>query len=476
MAVPAHDQRDYEFAQKYNLNIVKVVDNQTSNDEFTHDAGILINSGKYNGLESSEATLKVVKDLQDKGVAKPVVNYKMRDWSVSRQRYWGAPIPIIHCQKCGIVPVPEQDLPVILPELTDFQPSGDGRSALARAKDWLVVDCPKCGGKAERETDTLDTYICSSWYMLRYLDPHNQAKIFDSKVANKWMPIDFYNGGDHATAHLLYARFVTRFFYKLGLVNNPEPFKQMLFNGKVVAKDGSPFSKTLGNGPDPLQIINSGYGADALRVYLMFAAPLELGARWDEQGVPGAYRYLNRLWTLTQEYLESKIIDDLPTDAVKKLKYATNNLIKKSTQDLENNKYNTAIASCMTQLNELYKYKVSLPFGKNPVWQSALEANIVCIAPFAPHIADELWQQLGHSSSVQKDSWPNLDTTTLSQDIVTIVVQVNGKLRGTIEMPAGSAQKDVEAKAKAHKNVASYITGDAKKIIYIKDKLLNIVV
>ena len=476
MAVPAHDQRDYEFAQKYNLNIVKVVDNQTSNDEFTHDAGILINSGKYNGLESSEATLKVVKDLQDKGVAKPVVNYKMRDWSVSRQRYWGAPIPIIHCQKCGIVPVPEQDLPVILPELTDFQPSGDGRSALARAKDWLVVDCPKCGGKAERETDTLDTYICSSWYMLRYLDPHNQAKIFDSKVANKWMPIDFYNGGDHATAHLLYARFVTRFFYKLGLVNNPEPFKQMLFNGKVVAKDGSPFSKTLGNGPDPLQIINSGYGADALRVYLMFAAPLELGARWDEQGVPGAYRYLNRLWTLTQEYLESKTLDDISADATKKLQFATNNLIKKATQDLENNKYNTAIASCMTQLNELYKYKVSLPFGKNPVWQSALEANIVCIAPFAPHIADELWQQLGHSSSVQKDSWPNLDTTTLSQDTVTIVVQVNGKLRGTIQMPAGSAQKDVEAGAKAHKNVASYITGDAKKIIYIKDKLLNIVV
>lgn len=476
MAVPAHDQRDYEFAKKYDLNIIKVIDNQTTNDEFTHDAGVLINSGGYNGLESSEAALKIVKDLLNKGVAKKVVNYKMRDWSVSRQRYWGAPIPIIHCQKCGVVPVPEQDLPVILPELTDFQPSGDGRSALARAKDWLVVDCPKCGGKAERETDTLDTYICSSWYMLRYLDPHNQAKIFDSKVANKWMPIDFYNGGDHATAHLLYARFVTRFFYKLGLVNNPEPFKQMLFNGKVVAKDGSPFSKTLGNGPDPLQIINSGYGADALRVYLMFAAPLELGARWDEQGVPGAYRYLNRLWTLTQEYLGSKTLDDLPTDAVKKLKYATNNLVKKATQDLENNKYNTAIASCMTQLNELYKYKVSLPFGKNLVWQSALEANIVCIAPFAPHIADELWQQLGHSTIVQKDSWPNLDTTTLSQDTVTIVVQVNGKLRGTIEMPAGSVQKDIEAKAIAHKNVASYITGDAKKVIYIKDKLLNIVV
>ena len=454
----------------------KLVWQQLQNETALEAKGNLINSGIYDGLESSEATLKIVKGLQDKGLAKKVVNYKMRDWSVSRQRYWGAPIPIIHCQKCGIVPVPEQDLPVILPELTDFQPSGDGRSALARAKDWLVVDCPKCGGKAERETDTLDTYICSSWYMLRYLDPHNQAKIFDSKIANKWMPIDFYNGGDHATAHLLYARFVTRFFYKLGLVNNPEPFKQMLFNGKVVAKDGKIFSKTLGNGPDPLQIINSGYGADALRVYLMFAAPLELGARWDEQGVPGAYRYLNRLWTLTQEYLESKTLDDLPADAVKKLKYSTNNLIKKATQDLENNKYNTAIAFCMAQVNELYKYKVRLPFGKNPVWQSALEANIVCIAPFAPHIADELWQQLGHSTSVHKDSWPKLDTTTLSQDTVTIVVQVNGKLRGTIAMPADSTQKDVEAKAKAHKNVASYITGDAKKIIYIKDKLLNMVV
>ena len=477
MAVPAHDQRDYEFAQKYNLDIIRVIDNQSSDDEFTQDSGILVNSGIYNGLESSEATIKIVKDLQDKGMAKKVVNYKMRDWSVSRQRYWGAPIPIIHCQKCDVVPVPEKDLPVILPELSDFKPSGDGRSALARAKDWLMVDCPKCGGKAERDTDTIDTYVCSSWYMLRFIDPHNQQEIFSSERANKWMPVDFYNGGDHAVAHLLYARFITRFFHKIGLLDNPEPFKQMLFNGKVTASDGAAFSKTLGNGPDPLKIIDSGYGADALRIYLMFAAPLEFGARWDEQGVPGAYRYLNRLWTLTQDYLESKTIDDLSVDAIKKLKFATNNLVKKATRDLENNKYNTAIASCMEQLNDLYKYKVSLPFGKNPIWQGAIEANIACIAPFAPHIADELWQQLGHSISIQKDSWPELDISTLDKDIITIIVQVNGKLRAKLSLDKNSSEEEVTNSALSQPHVQSFI-GDKKpiKIIYISQKLINIVV
>ncbi|MEJ0073506.1 MAG: class I tRNA ligase family protein [Candidatus Saccharibacteria bacterium] len=245
--------------------------------ECYHGEGVMINSGLYDGMSTSEAREKIVADLTAKGDAVEKTNYKMRDWSVSRQRYWGAPIPIIHCPKDGAVLVPEADLPVILPELDDFQPSGDGRSALARAKDWLTATCPECGGPAERETDTLDTYICSSWYMLRYLDPHNQQAPFDSAIANKWMPIDFYNGGDHATAHLLYARFVTRFFSKLGLVDNPEPFKQMLFNGKVTAADGKMFSKSKGNGIDPLEIIDQGYGADALRTYLMFAAPLELG-------------------------------------------------------------------------------------------------------------------------------------------------------------------------------------------------------
>ena len=291
------------------------------------------------------------------------------------------------------------------------------------------------------------------------------------------MPIDFYNGADHATAHLLYARFVTRFFYKIGLVSNPEPFKQMLFNGKVVAKDGSPFSKTLGNGPDPLRIIESGYGADSLRLYLMFAAPLELGARWDERGVAGAYRYLNRLWNIVQEYLSTKKLNDISASDINKLKNVNNELITKATHDLEANRYNTAIAACMAHLNDIYKYKVSMQFGKNNIWQKSIESNIACIAPFAPHIADELWQQLGHSSSVHKDTWPLTDSSDLVQNVLKIAVMVNGKVRGEIEVPADSDQEVVQEEAIKNQNVSSYLESqEIKKVIFVKNKIINFVV
>jgi leucyl-tRNA synthetase len=366
-------------------------------------------------------------------------------------------------------------LPVILPELDDFQPTGDGRSALARATDWLIADCPQCGGKAERETDTLDTYICSSWYMYRYFDPRNQQKIFDSDVVNKWAPIDFYNGGDHATAHLLYARFVVRFFSKIGLVTEPEPFKQMLFNGKVTAADGSAFSKSKGNGIDPLEIINSGYGADALRTYLMFASPLELTAKWDSQGVPGTYRFLSRVWNLVGEYNESNELEltDTQTNDIHR---AVHRAIKKITEDIEHNRYNTAIATAMSCTNDLYKFK-SVGFGKNETWHTALENIVSCIAPFAPHLSEQLWHDLGHSSSVHRDSWPAYEEKYLQQDSVTVAIQINGKLRSEITIAPDASEETAIAVAKGDPKIEPLLTGkDIAKVIYVAGRIVNFVV
>lgn len=437
--------------------------------------GLMVNSGPYDGLASSEARKKIVADLAAKGVAEEHINYRMRDWSVSRQRYWGAPIPIIHCEKCGPVLVSDDNLPVILPELDDFKPSGDGRSALARAKDWLSVDCPQCGGKAERETDTLDTYICSSWYFLRYFDPHNQQQAFGSDVVNKWMPVDFYNGADHATAHMLYARFVTRFFAKIGLLQEPEPFRQFLFNGKVTASDGTAFSKTLGNGIDPLEIIEQGYGADALRTYLMFAAPLELGARWDSQGVPATHRFIARVWNLVQEFEQSEA-RELSANQQASINRAVHHMIKKVTEDIEANRYNTAIAAMMECANALYRLKAEF-FGRHEVWRQALMNLVGCMAPFTPHASEELWHQLGHSMSVHRDSWPQYDAQYLTQDTATVAVQVNGKLRGTVEVPVEADETAVHAVARAAGRLKSHLADkQLVKTIYIPGKLINFVV
>jgi leucyl-tRNA synthetase len=465
MAVPAHDERDQEFATKFDIPVIGVID----------DNGKLKNSAEYDGQTAKEAMKGIVKMLAKRGAATEKTNYKMRDWSVSRQRYWGAPIPIINCPDHGPVLVPEDQLPVVLPELVDFKPAGDGRSALARATDWLQAPCPTCGKPGERETDTLDTYICSSWYMLRYFDPHNQQQIFSSDIANKWMPIDFYNGADHATAHMLYARFVTRFFTKLGLLDNPEPFKQFLFNGKVTAHDGQMFSKSKGNGVDPLEIINQGYGADALRTYLMFAAPLDLWIRWDSQGVPGTHRFLSRIWTLVQEYLASadKKADDKTTAELRRV---THGMAKKMTEDIEANRYNTAIAAAMAAVNDLYKLKVD-HLAKNDAWQQALEFVVACVAPFAPHMADELWLQLGHHTSIQKDSWPKYDEKYLATDTITVAVQVNGKLRGTIEVAADVTEDDALEAAKKDSNVANHLQGKTvARAVYVPHKLINFVV
>lgn len=435
--------------------------------------GLLVNSDKYDGISTSDAREQIVKDLAG---AEFKTTYRMRDWSVSRQRYWGAPIPVIHCPKCGPQLVADKDLPVVLPELKDYAPSGDGRSALAQATDWLKVDCPKCGGQAERDTDTIDTYVDSAWYFLRYLDPHNKQAIFDNKTINHWMPVDFYNGADHATAHMIYARFITRFFHKQKMIDDPEPFKRFLFNGKVTAADGSQFSKSKGGGPDPLDIIDSGYGADALRMYLMFAAPLEDWIRWNPQGVPGTYRFLNRLWELVQSYFhEAK---DVKSQSPKnEILLKTHQAIRKVTQDLEQQKYNTAIAAMMALLNDLYKIQAADGMNKSEDWQFALESITQLVAPFAPHIAEELWHQLGHEDSVNQDHWPVWDEKLAAEQTITLVVQINGKVRAEIEAPADIEAAAAIKLAKAEPKIAE-LTKDQtiKKEIYVPGRLVSLVI
>jgi leucyl-tRNA synthetase len=480
MAVPGEDERDFEFANKHQLPIVYTTQQQefvSYADEIkpNRKSFIVANSGEFDSLDFDAARHAILEKLISLGVAEAVTHYKIRDWSVSRQRYWGAPIPIINCDKCGPVLVPDEKLPVILPELTDFQPSGDGRSALARATEWLHVPCPECGGEAERETDTLDTYICSSWYMLRYMDPHNDTEAFGSEVTNKWMPIDFYNGADHATAHMLYARFVTRFFYKKGLLDNPEPFKKFLYNGKVTASDGQMFSKSKGNGVDPLEIIESGYGADALRTYLMFASPLELWTKWDANGVPGCYRFLNRVFNLVNEFVETPKNED-ETESVSSLKIV-HAAIKKVTDDIEDQRYNTAIAAMMKATNELYELKTSSGFTDNKSWYDSLQALVMLIAPFAPHTAEELWHLLGHEDSVNVGHWPKYDEKFLVSEVMKLAVQVNGKVRAEIEVPADADEDTIKAEALAQENVRNHLKGqEPSKVIYVKGRLISVVV
>ena len=480
MAVPAHDERDNEFARTFDLPIVQVVQHEddsmsetaSRSDVFHVGEGILMNSGHFDGMVTSDAREEIVAWLEEQGIGKAKTTFKIRDWSVSRQRYWGAPIPIIHCRECGPQLVPEDQLPVVLPELNDFAPSGDGRSALARATDWLEVSCPNCSGSAERETDTLDTYICSSWYFLRYLEPENIEAPFTKATADKWMPVDFYNGADHATAHMIYARFITRFLSEQGYLDNPEPFKKFLFNGKVTAQNGEMFSKSKGNGVDPLEIINQGYGADALRTYLMFAAPLDTWIKWDPQGVPATHRFLSRIWNLVQEFQAAdKTLED--NQAVEKIIHP---LVRKVTYDIEHQKYNTAIAAMMEATNKLYALKKD-GFEGSQSWQSGLVRLVALVAPFAPHMADELWQQLGQDGTIQRDSWPTWDEQYLSADTITIAVQVNGKLRATLTLAADVDEELATAAAMQDAGVLRHLDGkEPRKVIYVAGRLVNIVV
>ena len=481
MAVPGEDERDFQFAQKYELPIIYTTQQQ----EFVHygeqikpnrKAFTLANSGEFDGLNFEQGRQKITEKLVQAGVAEEVVQYKMRDWLISRQRYWGAPIPIIHCDEHGAVAVPEDQLPVVLPEVENFAPTGGAHSVLAEVDEWVNVECPTCGKPAKRETDTMDGYACSSWYFLRYTDPFNTDLAWDPKRANAWMPVDFYNGGDHATAHLLYARFFMRFFHKLGLVDTPEPFKQMYYHAKIMAPDGTAFSKSRGNGVDPLDLIEAGYGADAVRTYIMFIAPPDIESPWSDTGVPGTYRFLNRLWVITQEFIESAN-ESSPEQASESLRYTAHKTIKKVTEDIDRVHLNTAVSAMMECVNELYKLKASDGFTDREGWTFALESLLQLVAPYAPHIAEELWHQLGHEDTIHVDHWPAYDEAYLSEEEMTIVVQVNGKVRAELRVSSDAAAEEVIRQAKDHAKITELLSDKTiKREIYVPGKLVNLVV
>lgn len=462
MAVPAHDERDREFAEKFGLEVVKVIDE-------TIGEGALINSAQFDGVPSSEAREKIVAWLETQGIGSATTTYKMRDWLISRQRYWGAPIPIIHCDEHGAVPVPEGELPVVLPEVEDYAPKGDGKSVLAGVEEWVNAQCPECGKPAKRETDTMDGYACSSWYLLRYADPKNTDKAWDEAKVNYWSPVDFYVGGDHAVAHLLYVRFWAHVFNDMGLLDHKEPVKKLVYHGYVNAEDGRKMSKSLGNVIDPLDIIDQGYGADTLRTYVLFMGPIELDSAWSSQGVGGVYRFLNRVWTLSQEYLSSDKDGPQVTSRLESTRHKT---IKKVTNDYRQLSFNTAIAALMEYVNELYKAKTE---GFSYDWHTQLETLVQLLSPFAPHMTAELWQQLGNESSLDTATWPQWDEAKTAAESVTIVVQVNGKVRAKMELPADIGQDAAIAAALANDNVSRFIIGEPKKTVYVPGRLVSIV-
>lgn len=473
MAVPAHDERDYAFAKKYSLPIVEVVaSDKNDGEQIYHGEGPLLNSAQFDGMQSSEAREEIVAWLEQRQLGRSKTTYKMRDWLISRQRYWGAPIPIIHCDEHGAVAVPEDQLPVVLPEIEDFAPKGDGKSALARADEWVNTTCPTCGKPAKRETDTMDGYACSSWYLLRYSDPQNAERAWDPEKANYWSPVDFYVGGDHAVAHLLYVRFWSHVFYDMGLIDAKEPVKKLVYHGYINAEDGTKMSKSKGNVIDPLDVIDQGYGADALRTYVLFMGPIELDAAWSSKGIAGIYRFLNRIWTLNQEYLSTTDRTYIKNDP--QVTISSHKTIRKVTDDIRRMSFNTAIAALMEHVNDLYKLKVD-GFSE-AAWKDALTTLAQLIAPFAPHIADELWAQLGHAGLVQQAEWPQWDNELIVEDTVTIAVQVQGKLRGEITVAKDTDPEAIKKQALAHENVAKFV-GDKEpaKVIYVPGRLVNIV-
>ncbi len=475
MAVPAHDERDHDFAEKFNLPVVEVYESAAGQIPFGGE-GRIKHSGPYDGMTTDQVREKIVSDLSAKGIAREKVNLRMRDWLISRQRYWGTPIPIIHCKKHGAVAVPDEQLPVVLPEVESYQPTGEGTSVLASVTDWVNTTCPECGQPAKRETDTMDGYACSSWYYLRYTDPGNDRQAWDPTKANYWMPIDYYCGGDHAVSHLLYSRFWMRFFADKGLIekSRQEPVRRLVYNGYIYAHDGQKMSKSKGNVVDPLELIEQGYGADALRVYELFIAPYELDAAWDPGGIAGTYRFLNRVWVLTQQYLDSARQPE--SDDGQKVRRALSKAAKKVTGDLERLSFNTAIAALMEFVNELYRLRTGIGQGGGP-WAEAVSGLVRMVAPFAPHIAEELWQQLGREGSVHISGWPVWDDALLAEEIRVLAVQLNGRVRAEIRLSAGAGEAEARRAALDHPKIKRLLDGKKPaRIIYVPDRLVSLVV
>jgi leucyl-tRNA synthetase len=484
MGVPAHDERDFEFAAKHGLSIVPVIapaGGEVPEDEAytAHTADeVMVNSGPFTGMRADEAYEAIVASLEERGTGRATINYRLRDWLLSRQRYWGCPIPIISCPACGLVPVPDDQLPVVLPEIEDYRPKG--LSPLATATDWVNVPCPRCGGPAQRETDTMDTFVDSSWYYIRYVDPHDATAAWQRDDVDRWLPIDQYIGGvEHAILHLLYSRFFTKVFYDAGLVGFKEPFKRLFTQG-MIYKDGAKMSKSKGNVVSPDEYLGR-YGADALRLYALFMGPPEDDAEWTDGGIAGCYRFLQRLWTLGQGLTDAGVkvtaspaSPDGLSEAGLALARKAHWAIDKSTRDsAERFHFNTAVAAAMELLNET----VARRDGAEPeVVGFAVSTLVSLIQPYAPHISEELWEQLG-GQRLWCEPWPTAAEAFLVHDTVEVAVQVNGKLRGRFTVPAGSSDDELEAHARALENVASHLDGhEVVRVILVKGKLVNFVV
>lgn len=486
MAVPAHDQRDFEFAKKFDLDIVSVVDSQNPEIDINNlteafvAEGTMINSGKYTGMNNKEAIEEITKDLEADGLGKAQVNYKLRDWLISRQRYWGCPIPMVYCEECGWVPEKEENLPVKLP--TDVEFTGKGDSPLKTSKTFGETTCPCCGKKAVREFDTMDTFVDSSWYFLRYCDAHNSEKPFDKKKADYWMNVDQYIGGvEHAILHLLYARFFQMVMHDLGLVDAEEPFDNLLTQGMVI-KDGAKMSKSLGNIVSPEEI-QAKYGADTARLFILFAAPPEKELDWSDAGVEGSYRFLNRVYRLVQEYVNEIRGDFRGSETItiqsaedKALNFQLNATVKKVTEDAGGRfSFNTAISSIMELVNALYKYKQGEV--NVPLMNDAIEKLILILNPFVPHITEELWNDLGHEDRVYQQNWPEFDPAALELETVEIIVQVNGKLKDKMAFEKNAEKSAIEEAALASERVQDAIAGKSVvKTIVVPNKLINFVV
>jgi leucyl-tRNA synthetase len=492
MAVPAHDQRDFEFAKAYKLPIRVVIDPAHSSAAGTGDGmggmkeayvaeGVMVNSGKFNGISSQDAIQRIADYFEEKKFGSRSVQYKLRDWLISRQRYWGAPIPIIYCKKCGTVAVPEKDLPVLLPRDVEFRPKGE--SPLGFCKSFVDTKCPKCGMDAARETDTMDTFVDSSWYFLRYITPRLKDKPFDTGLVDKWLPVDQYIGGvEHAILHLLYSRFITKFLHDIKWIGFDEPFKNLFTQGMII-KDGTKMSKSRGNVVSPDKLISS-YGADTVRLYTLFIGPPEKDAEWSDRGVEGAYRFLGRVWRLVEKVSSRQSAVGSQKDPKKEesLLRKTHQTIKKVTEDFDGGfHFNTAISSIMELVNETYDFLTqdavrTTHNETGKVLTNAVETIIILLSPFVPHIAEELWRVIGKENSIFKAKWPAYDKAVIVADVVTMVVQVNGKLRSKVDVPFNIKEDELKTRVLSDPKVKELSAGKTvKKFIVVPKKLVNIV-
>ena len=464
MAVPAHDERDWEFAKKFNMPIIEVVAGGRDVQEECYsdvESGIMVNSGFLNGLTVKEAIPTMIKWLEEKGIGEKKVNYKLRDWVFTRQRYWGEPIPLVHCDKCGWVPLPYSELPLKLPEIEDFEPTDDGSSALARATDWIKTTCPRCGGPANRETDTMPNWAGSSWYFIRYCDPHNDKELASREALEYWMPVDWYNGGmEHTTLHLLYSRFWYKFLYDIGVVPTKEPYKKRTSHGMILGENGEKMSKSRGNVVNPDDIVEE-MGADAFRLYEMFMGAFDQPIPWSTQGARGCRRFLDRIWRM-QDMVNG--FDGIRPE----MKALVHGTIKKVSEDYEAMKYNTAIAAMMTMVNELY--------NSGSVSKEEFHILLTLLNPVAPHMTEELNQRLGYEQPLYCTPWPKWDESALVKNTIEYGVQVNGKIRARIELPIDMPKEEVEAAAKAHKDVVPFLEGKTVRKVIVVKNIVNIVV